>query len=120
MKKSRLFTTLALLAAATGISAAPAAAQSSSTPPIVVKQKPSKAVWMKVTVIHSDWHSIMVSERDNERMVHTFTYSEKVADEMQKYIDGGSNFQNGDQVEILHMPDKMVAIKIKGQPTPPR
>lgn len=120
MKRSRLLATLALVAAAAAIFAVPAGAQTNTTSPIVVKQKPAKAVWMKVTVIHSDSHSIMVSERDNERMVHTFTYSEKVADEIQKYIDGGSNFQNGDQVEILHMPDKMVAIKIKGQPTPPR
>lgn len=117
--KSRLFAALALLAAATAIFSGPARAQTSTTPPIVVKQKPAKALWMKVTVIHSDSHSIMVTERDNERMVHTFTYSEKVAEEMQKYIDDGSNFQNGDQVEILHMPDKLEAIKIKGSPSKP-
>ena len=86
---------------------------------MVVKQTSPKPVWMKAVVVHADAHSMVVREEDNERMLHTFTYSEKVAEHMAKILDGGENFQMGDKVEILHLPDKLEAIRIKGSPSKP-
>jgi hypothetical protein len=86
--------------------------------PIVVKQKPSKAVWLKAEVVHADKHSIIVRERDNAMLIHTFTYSEKAQNKMDRVLDNGG-YQSGDNVKIRWMPGGSEALDIKGKPSKP-
>jgi hypothetical protein len=97
--------------------ATPARAQMDPAPPMVVKQTPPKAVWMKATVIHADSNSIVVSEQGNERMIHTFTYTPEVHEQMRAIIDQGG-YQYGDKVKIRYMPGETVALRIRGNPSP--
>jgi anti-sigma-K factor RskA len=84
--------------------------------PIVVKQKPTKAIWMKATVIHADAASLIVRERDNQMAIHTFNYSDEAKAKMQGIIDAGG-YQNGDNIRVLYMPGTETAIKFKGRPS---
>jgi hypothetical protein len=86
--------------------------------PIVVKQKPSKAVWMKATVVHADAASLIVRERDNQMAIHTFSYSDDAKAKMQNIIDNGG-YQSGDNIKVLYMPGSETAIKFKGRPSRP-
>jgi hypothetical protein len=90
----------------------------STTSPIMVKDKPVKSVWMKAEVVHADLHSIIVRERDNSMMIHTFTYSEKAQDKMNQIVENGG-YQVGDQVRIRWMPGGSEALDIKGRPSKP-
>jgi hypothetical protein len=90
----------------------------STTSPIMVKDKPAKPVWMKAEVVHADLHSIIVRERDNSMMIHTFTYSEKAQDKMNQIVENGG-YQVGDQVRIRWMPGGSEALDIKGRPSKP-
>jgi len=109
----------AALITGVAFAAAPAAhAQTTDTSaPMVVKQTPPKPVWMKAEVITATNVSIVVREQDNERAIHTFTYSQRVRDKMQKYIDTDTNYQNGDKVRIRYMPGETEALEIKGKPS---
>jgi hypothetical protein len=89
-----------------------------ATAPIAVKEKPQKPVWMKAEVVHADLHSIIVRERDNSMMIHTFTYSEKAQDKMNQIVEDGG-YQVGDQVRIRWMPGGSEALDIKGRPSKP-
>lgn len=117
MKRSSILAFFAA-AAALAFTAAPARAQMDASAPIVVRQTPPKAVWMKAEVIHADSVTIVVRERGNERMIHTFTYTPEVRDAMQVVIDQGG-FQNGDKVKIRYMPGETVALAIHGRPARP-
>jgi hypothetical protein len=86
--------------------------------PIVVKEKPTKAVWLKAEVVHADKHSIIVRERDNSMLIHTFTYSEKAQNKMDQILDNGG-YQSGDSVKIRWMPGGSEALDIKGRPSKP-
>lgn len=110
---------LAALAAGMVFCAAPARAQMSGSPPIVVKEKPQKAEWMKAVVIRADARTIMVSEQDNSLMIHTFAYSEKAREKMEKILDSGAGFQSGDKVKILHLPNSNEVLDFKGKPSKP-
>ena len=86
--------------------------------PIVVKQKPSKAVWMKATVVHADAASLIVRERDNQMAIHTFSYSDDAKAKMQNIIDNGG-YQSGDNIKVLYMLGSETAIRFKGRPSRP-
>ena len=117
MKKFSIFA-FACAAGVLALAAAPVRAQMDPAAPIVVKETPPRAVWMKAQVIHADSNSIVVSERGNERMIHTFTYTPEVHDKMQAIIDQGG-YQTGDNVKIRYMPGETVALAIHGKPSPP-
>jgi hypothetical protein len=97
-----------------------AGAQSTAdtTAPIIVQEKPSKAVWLKAEVVHADLHTIIVRERDNSMMIHTFTYSGKAQDKMNFIVENGG-YQVGDQVSIRWIPGGSEALDIKGRPSKP-
>ena len=86
--------------------------------PIVVKEKPANPVWMKAEVVHADKHSIIVRERDNAMMIHTFTYSEKAQGKMDQILENGG-YQSGDNVKIRWIPGSSEAMDIKGRPSRP-
>jgi len=116
MKSSRFFAAAAASLLGLVWGAAPTRGQVSTSTPIVVKQKPSKLVWLKAEVIHADAHTIIVREQENERAIHTFTYSPKIQDKMQTIFDQGG-YQSGDKVRILYDPEKTVAVKVRGKPS---
>ena len=89
----------------------------STAAPIVVKQTPPKALSMRATVVHADAATLIVRERDNEKAIHTITYSEEAKAKMQDIIDNGG-YQNGDNIKVLYMPGSATAIKFKGRPSP--
>jgi hypothetical protein len=86
--------------------------------PIVVKQKPTKAVWLKAEVIHADQTSLMVREEENGLQIHTFTYSDKAREKMQIVLDNGG-YQYGDKIKVRYMPGKTEALDIHGAPSRP-
>jgi hypothetical protein len=98
----------------------PAGAQTAAdtAAPIVVLERPSKAVWLKAEVVHADLHTIIVRERDNSMLIHTFTYSEKAQDKMNYIVENGG-YQVGDQVSIRWIPGGSEALDIKGRPSKP-
>jgi len=109
----------ALLAA--GFAFAPGAVAqttASTSAPIVVQERPSRAVWLKAEVVHADLHSIIVRERDNALLIHTFTYSQKAQDKMNMIVDNGG-YQVGDAVSIRWVPGGSEALDIKGRPSKP-
>ncbi len=99
---------------------APAGAQTAAdtAAPIVVQERPSKPVWLKAEVVHADLHTIIVRERDNSMLIHTFTYSEKAQDKMNYIVENGG-YQVGDQVSIRWIPGGSEALDIKGRPSKP-
>jgi hypothetical protein len=122
MTKFRIFSGLAVCAAIAVSFAACAGlnAQTSAntSAPIIVKEKPAKPVWMKAEVVHADKHSIIVRERDNAMMIHTFTYSERAQGKMDQVLENGG-YQSGDNVKIRWMPGSSEAMDIKGRPSKP-
>ena len=86
--------------------------------PVVVKQKPAKAVWLKAEVIHSDRRTLIVREADNPMEVHTFTFSDRAKDVIERVQDAGG-YQSGDHVKILWIPGSGEALNIKGRPSKP-
>jgi hypothetical protein len=90
----------------------------STSAPIVVQERPSKAVWLKAEVVHADLHSIIVRERDNSLLIHTFTYSQKAQDKMNMIVEYGG-YQVGDAVSIRWIPGGSEALDIKGRPSKP-
>lgn len=116
---------LAIPVGAARAQAAAAAAAAAAASPIIrvfhnIVSKPKvSGDWMKADVIHFDSHSIIVSEVDNPRMIHTFTYATGIQPRMQQIEDKGG-FQWGDQVKILYDPGSTVALKIHGKPTKPQ
>jgi hypothetical protein len=129
MKKYRIFATLIAPAAALAISASPARAQApvavAAAAPIVseiissVSAKPKpQGNWLKAEVIHADSNTIIVRERANGMMIHTFNFAPELKDKMQAILDHGG-FQYGDKVSILFQPGQTVALKIHGKPSKP-
>jgi len=124
MKKLRIFSALAALAAGVAFGSTPAQAQAdaapplSTSPPIVVKQKAVKPIWLKAEVIHADQLSLLVREEDNGMNIHTFTYSDKAREKMQAVLEAGG-YQYGDKIKIRYMPGKTEALDIQGDPSKP-
>jgi len=118
---------LACFIATLAIGAVPARAQVSPTvlAPVVVKvlnsgsgKAAAQGNWLKAEVIHIDANSIVVREQANERMIHTFTYSEPLKNAMEKFLDAGG-YQYGDKVKILYKPGQTVALRVLGKPSKP-
>jgi len=130
MKSYSIAWTCAALAAALLLWATPARAQAPGpiiAAPIIVKTLDAitskrganaKGEWLKGEVIHADAQSIIVSEPENERMIHTFTISPTLKDQMQAIVDRGG-YQYGDKVKILHERGQTVALKVSGKPSKP-
>ena len=134
MTKHKILGALAVTAAALAISASPARAQDPVTTaaatavaaPIVEKVistiagKPPnpKGNWLKAEVIHADSNSIIVREEANGMLIHTFTYSPEIHDEMQQIQDRGG-YQYGDKVKIRFVQGETVALKVHGKPSKP-
>ena len=113
-----LATCAAMAACFVAGSGAQAQTSANTNAPIVVKERPAKPVWMKAEVVHADKHSIIVRERDNAMMIHTFTYSEKAQGKMDQILENGG-YQSGDNVSIRWMPGSSEAMDIKGRPSKP-
>ncbi|HXW62580.1 MAG TPA: hypothetical protein VEJ45_08280 [Candidatus Acidoferrales bacterium] len=121
MKKSSAAFTLGALTLAMALSATPIRAQAISAPIIVKSSNPNtnpKSEWLKGEVIYADAHSIIVRQRDNERMIHTFTIAPALKGRMQAIVDSGG-YQYGDKVKILHQHGQTVALKVSGKPSKP-
>jgi hypothetical protein len=134
MKNYKISIGLLAVVGALVISASPAHAQVAETAaasaaadvvgPIISKVvstvAPKKHVhdgWLKADVVRADANTIIVSERDNERMIHTFSYGPEIKDKMQAIADKGG-YQYGDKVSILVSPDNTtIALKIFGKPS---
>jgi|SRR5215831_2562521 len=126
IKTYRAFAT-PILFAALSIAATPLYAQTGAETvvvPIVVgkllpkKKPPTPGTWIKVQVIRVDANSMIVSEQDNERMIHTFNYSDDLKPKVQKIIDAGG-YQYGDKIKVLVAPGNVVVTKIDGKPSKP-
>ncbi len=105
---------LALLA---GFAAAPPArAQMDSSGTVASKPLKRKPIWVKAEVIHVDHNSITIRESEHPMIVHTYTFSTKMAEEMEK-VQANGGYQRGDEVSIQHEPGKDVALAIKGRPS---
>jgi hypothetical protein len=126
------FVAIAIFSAA-ALDAIPTRAQMTPTSPIIVHSPSgnksnsgstsssssvanSSQAWVKVEVLHADANSMVVSEQGNERVIHTFTYSDKVKTQMQKIIDKGG-YQYGDKISIRYALGGTVALKIHGKPS---
>jgi hypothetical protein len=122
MTSFKVFGGLVLCAALAASFAACSGADAQSTvntnSPIVVKERPVRAVWLKAEVVHADLHTIIVRERDNAMLIHTFTYSERAQNKMNQIIENGG-YQSGDNVKIRWLPGSSEAIDIKGRPSKP-
>jgi hypothetical protein len=103
-----------------------AAAAASVVVPVVVKvvdtitrqKTPEGSNWLKAEVIHADSQTVIVRERQNGMMIHTFNFSPELKDKMQAILDKGG-FQYGDKVSVLFMPGQTVALRIHGKPSKP-
>src|ERR1700735_1883665 len=113
MRKFRICRRLAVGAAIAASLAAwagvHAQASANTSPPLIVKEKPAKPVWMKAEVVHADKHSIVVRERDNAMMIHTFTYSERAQGKMDQVLENGG-YESGDNVKIRWIPGSSEAM----------
>lgn len=103
--------------------AAPACPQTTTSSPTIVKQDHPRRIWLKAEVIHADANVMIVRERADERMIHTFTYAPAIKDAMQKVFDAGG-YQSGDKVKVLYLQGQTVALKVRGKfsqsQSPPR
>jgi len=103
-----------------------AAAAASVVVPVVVKvvdtitrqKTPEGSSWLKAEVIHADSQTVIVRERQNGMMIHTFNFSPELRDKMQAILDKGG-FQYGDKVSVLFMPGQTVALRVHGKPSKP-
>lgn len=98
----------------------PAGGQMSQSAPITVYQNAPGAqqIWLHAEVLHADRQTMMVREQDNPRNIHTFTYSPKVQQKMEKVLENGG-YQHGDKVKILYQVGQTVALEIHGKPSKP-
>jgi hypothetical protein len=105
-----------LLVASFGLAAlaAPQTTQVSTLP------GPNKPVVFRGEVLHQLPNSITVRnlDRDHEREIRTFSFSDGLKPQMQKLLDAGG-FQYGDKIEILYLPGSTVALRIAGKPSKP-
>ncbi len=110
------FAAAAFIFVAVLVAAAPAAhAQMDPAGTVASKPLKTKPVWMKVQVIHVNHDSMVVREADHPMIVHTFTFSKKMSEAMEKVrADGG--YQRGDVIQIQHEKGKDEALAIRGKP----
>ncbi|MGH9685069.1 MAG: hypothetical protein ACRD4S_15830 [Candidatus Acidiferrales bacterium] len=118
MKSYGILTAVWLAAAAIVIAAPIASAQVDTNAPIAVKTTKARPVWLKAEVIHADVNEIVVREQDNPLAVHSFNYSARARNKINKILDKGG-YQSGDKVKILFQPGDTVALDIRGKPSKP-
>jgi hypothetical protein len=118
MKSYKTFALWSALAFASAISARPAAAQTTSASPVMVREVPSKPIWLKASVIHFDSSSIVVREQADERMIHAFTYAPRAQSQIQKVLSNGG-YQYGDKVRIRYNQGQTVALAVHGKASKP-
>ena len=101
-----------------GLAAGAPAARAQMDPAGTVASKPlkTKPVWLKVQVIHVNRDSMVVRESDHPMIVHTFTFSAKMTEAMEK-VRAAGGYQRGDEVRIEHEPGKEEALAIRGKPS---
>lgn len=126
MKRSKFISVAVPLAVAAcallAPGAAPVRAQIVSKPIVIrasVGATPKSSLrgnWLKAEVIHADSNSMIVRERDNGMMIHTFTYSPQIQAQMQRLSDQGG-YQYGDKVKILYQQGQTVAVRVHGKPS---
>lgn len=123
--KSSKFISVAIPVAAAAFFLAPAAPVRAQivSQPIAIRasvgatpKSSLKGNWLKAEVIHADSNSMIVRERDNGMMIHTFTYSPQIQAQMQKLSDQGG-YQYGDKVKILYQQGQTVAMRVHGKPS---
>jgi hypothetical protein len=107
----------AVLAFGLAVTAAPVARAQQVSKPIIVQSK-AKREKFKGEVMACTSRQITVRSRENIMLVRTFTYTEKVRDQIQQILDRGG-YQYGDKVEIEYDAGTDVALKIKGKPSKP-
>lgn len=119
MKKFNIISSFAALALIGACLAVPARAQTLGEA-VMVKQNPSKPVWLKAEVLHLDLNFITVREEANGRMLRTFTYAPHAQEQVEKLLAKGG-YQYGDKVQIRYETGQTVALAIKGRASkPPR
>jgi hypothetical protein len=129
MKSYRIAIGLVAFAGALAVAPTPAQAQAEAAAlaaPIMVRAvdamkpraKPAGSEWLKAEVIHADSQTLIVRERENGMMIHTFTFSPNVKYKMRTIVDKGG-YQYGDKIRILHQRRGTVALRISGKPSKP-
>ena len=118
MKKFKSVAICFTLAFASACWALAANAQSVGSP-VMVRELPSKPIWLKAEVVHADAISIVVREVGNELDIRTFTYAPKVQAQIQKVLDNGG-YQYGDKIRIRYMQGTSVALALNGKPSKTR
>src|SRR5713226_6900898 len=103
----------AALAALFAAGSLPARAQVDTTKPIPVRTLKTKLETFKGTVVHVTPVAITVRSQENELVIRTFNYTDRVRDQIQQIIDRGG-YQYGDKVEIKYETGSIVAQRIKG------
>lgn len=119
-----LLAALAIPAGAAHAQAAAAAAAASAVEApiaravhaVLPKSTPAGDYWLKATVVHFDSRQIIVREVNNERMIHTFTYTSALQPKMET-LQGKGGYQYGDPVKILYQGGQKVALEIHGKPS---
>lgn len=96
-----------------------AVAQVRDTEPIKLKQPKPKIVKFKGKVLYMTRLSIIVRDPENNNLVRTFTFDEKLARKMAELWDRNRPYQHGDRVEIRYLAGSNTAVKIKGKPSKP-
>jgi hypothetical protein len=92
-------------------------AQTPTVPQIqLAVRRPQPGLRFKGEVVHADMGSIIVRDRKNERVIRTFSYSEKAREQMETIMARGG-FQFGDKVEIRYEERRDVALEIRGGPS---
>ena len=121
MMRNRKFALLLLAVGAAWAASTPARAQEVTRPIIPIKPLHSpndKPVKSRFQVLRMMTTAIQVQSIADERVIHTFAYSDQIRDQMRNLLDAGG-YQYGDKVVIEYRPGTEVALKIKGKPSKP-
>lgn len=116
MKKPSILAALLLLLAFAAVFSPSVQAQVDTSSPIVVKQSRPRPIWLAGNVVRADGKAIVISERNNPRAIHTFTYSGKSLAKMTTILNEGG-YQSGDKVKVLYQPGDTVALDLHGKPS---
>jgi hypothetical protein len=117
MRKFNSFSIVCALAVAGASCVLPANGQTLGAA-VMVKEAPTKPVWLKAEVVHADLNFITVREQANERTLHTFTYAPRAQAQVQKVLNQGG-YQYGDKVKIRYESGQTVALAVTGKPSKP-
>ena len=109
----RAFLLLAALLLAVPI---PVVSQVAETAPITIKAPKPKKEKFKGEVLSVTRVAITVRSRDNNNLVRTFVFDEKLASKIGEQWDKNKPYQFADRVEIQYIAGTDKATKIKGKP----